>query len=174
MLAEAYRLLSVLGGLELEPEHLLHEALVWRYRACLAVAFRLLGIRHPPKTMQLVYRNLDATTKSVRANALEVADNLLSKDESRLLLPLIEDRPAEEKVRVGQSLFAFDILPPDQCLRALLDDRHAWVVTCAMHLVGERRLGGLQDRVKARMEAQDPVVRETAGWALGRLIESRA
>ena len=57
----------------LPPDHLLPEALLVRHKSRLGLAFRLLEIRYPSRTIQLVYsRNLGAESKAVRANALEL------------------------------------------------------------------------------------------------------
>lgn len=168
-LSEAYQILAAQEELALSDGELLHEALHTRYRTCLRVAFRLLGIRYASKTLQLVYRNLEADTKAVRANGIEVADNLLGKEESRLLLPLLEDRSSTDKVRVGRALFELEPKSGDAWLRTLLAHPHPWIVTCTLRLVGDRRAAGLRDGVLGLEGSGDPVIRETAAWALARL-----
>jgi AAA family ATP:ADP antiporter len=170
---DAYQALATIEDLGLGDKELLPEALRRRHRVKLGLAFRLFEIRHPARTMQLVYANIDAESKAVRANAIEVADNVLSKEESRLLLPLLEDSTGPERVRRGAELFPILRKTQGEWFRALLDDPHPWIVTCTLHLVAERRLTELEDRVTQHLKSPDAVVRELACLTLARLIESK-
>ncbi|MCK6548690.1 HEAT repeat domain-containing protein [Myxococcota bacterium] len=167
---DAYQLLAAAEDLQLPKEALLVDALVARHRVRLGLAFRLLEIRYPARTIQMVYSNLDAESKALRANALEVVDNVLSKDESRLLLPLLEDHTREEKLRAGAELFELERHTPDEWLERLLDDHHPWIVTCSLQLVGERGLVHLSEKVARHLTSTDAIVRETAVLVLGRLL----
>jgi ATP/ADP translocase/HEAT repeat protein len=163
---DAYQALATIEDLALDPSELLPEALHRRHRVKLGLAFRLFEVRYPARTIQLVYSNLDADSKAVRANALEVADNLLSKEESRLILPLLEDLTMVEKVRRGAELFPIQRLSFEGWLTVLLTDPHPWVVACTLHLIGTRGLGGLKERAKEHLGSEDAVVRETARFCL--------
>lgn len=168
---EAYQSLAIIEDLGLERTELLPEALFVRHRTRLALAFRLLAVRYPAKTIQLVYSNLDSESKAMRANALEVVDNVLSKEESRLLLPLLEDISAADKARAGAELFTVERHTSDEWLAILLDDPHPWIVSCTLHLIRERKLLPLEERVVKHVRSRDPIVRETACFALARLLE---
>jgi hypothetical protein len=159
------------ADLGLPLDHLLPEALLRRHERKLGLAFRLLEIRYPARTIQLVYTNLDSEDRAVRANALEVADNVLSKEEARLILPLLEDLPLEDKLKAGEERFSLERRPPEEWLLRLLEDPEPWIVACALHLVRERRLEDVDDLVSKAMLARDAVVRETACFTLMTLIE---
>lgn len=166
----AFQALATIIDLDLPDEHLLPEALMLRYRRHLSVAFRLLEIRYPPRTIQLVYSNLDSDTKSVRANALEVVDNVLSKDESRILLPLLEDHSREEKVATGKDLFELSRKPREAWLEELVEGPEPWLTTCTIHRIGEESLHHLTDRITEQIDSTDAVVRETAFVTLDKLV----
>ena len=171
---EAYQALATIADLGLPDDHLLPEALQVRHRHKLGGAFRLLEIRYPSRTIQLVYTNLDAENKAVRANAIEVVDNLLSKEEVRLLLPLLEDHPVAAKIKAGHELFELERASADEWLTRLLDDPHRWIVACTLHLVAERRMIPVKDKVAAHLEARDAIVRETACFTLATLLKDSA
>lgn len=169
----AYQALATLLDLALPEERLLPEALMLRYRRHLSVAFRLLEIRYPPRTIQLVYSNLDSENKAVRANALEVVDNVLAKDESRILLPLLEDHSRDEKVAAARDLFDLDRLERGAWLDRLVDGPEPWLTTCTMHLIGQEGLGRLAPRITPQLTSTDAVVRETAYVTLYQLVQSQ-
>jgi ATP/ADP translocase/HEAT repeat protein len=165
----AYEALVAIEDLQLVPDHLLSEALFVRHKQRIGVAFRLLEIRHPARTIQLVYANLDSENKTVRANALEVVDNILDKEEADLLLPLLEDHSMAKKIAHGHELFAIERKSREEWIDLLLEDPNPWVVVCTLHLVGEHHLAALRTKVNRHLSSHDPVVRETACLALDRL-----
>ncbi len=66
--------------------------------------FKLLGLIYPHEDMVKAYQNLRTGTKDSVAYALELLDNVLEKDIRDAIFPLIEDVPADEKVRRCQAL----------------------------------------------------------------------
>jgi ATP/ADP translocase/HEAT repeat protein len=170
----AYEALATIDELELDERHLLSEALLVRHKHRLGVAFRLLEIRHPARTIQLVYANLDSENKTVRANALEVIDNILDKEASRLLLALLDDQPIAKKIEHGKELFRIERKSSEEWIETLLDDPNPWVVTCTLHLIGEQRIADLRSKVSLHLSSHDPVIRETAGLAFAQLSEPKA
>ena len=168
---QAYQALNVVMDLELPPDHLLSEAMVARHRSHLALAFGLLEIRYPARTIQLVHANLDSENKAIRANALEVVDNVLSKDESRLLLPLLEDHSLDEKVQKGRENFSTERRSKEEWLERLIDDPHPWVVSCTLHHIAQLGLTGFGPQVRAHLDSRDPIVKETALLTLDKLIK---
>jgi ATP/ADP translocase/HEAT repeat protein len=166
----AYQALATIADLGLPADDLLPEALLVRHKSRLALAFRLLQIRYPSRTIQLVYSNLGAENKAVRANALELVDNLISKEESRLLMPLLEDHSREEKLKQGMELFTLERHPPEVWLGRLLDDPHPWIVSCTLHLVRERGMVELVEQAAQHLRSADAVCRETACFTLAALV----
>ncbi len=169
----AYEALATIEDLGLDADDLLYEALLVRHKHRVAVAFRLLEIRHPARTIQLVYANLDSENKTVRANAVEVVDNILEKDESRLLLPLLEDHAITRKIEHGNELFKIARKSCEQWIDLLLDDPNPWVVACTLHLLGEQQIDALRSKVTKHLGSHDPVVRETACLVLARLLAAK-
>ncbi|MEL7371321.1 MAG: HEAT repeat domain-containing protein, partial [Myxococcota bacterium] len=169
-LEAAYRVLAIIMALDLPTGHLLSEALLERHRQHLDLAFGLLEIRYPARTIQLVHANLDAEHRVIRANALEVVDNVLDKEEARILLPLLEDHSLQEKVQKGRETFPLASRSDDDWLHVLIEDAHPWIVSCTLHHVAEQGLTRFMPQVIARLDDRDPIVRETAVVALDRLL----
>ncbi len=167
----AYQILNILLDLRLPSDHLLAEALHSRHKSHLALVFGLLEIRYPAQTIQLVRANLDTDNRAIRANALEIVDNVLGKEEARLLLPLLEDGfTLEAWVQKGREAFATERRPAEQWLERLVDDPHPWIVSCTLYHVADLRLTRFIARARGHLDSKDPIVRETAVWALDRLL----
>src|SRR5262249_46454455 len=69
-------------------------------------------------------------------------------------------------------LFAIERHSSDEWLSILLDDTHPWLVSCTLHLIGERRLVELEERVVRHLKARDPIVRESACFTLARILSA--
>jgi HEAT repeat protein len=168
----AYQDLAVMEDLGMTPESLLGEALWVRSRRRIGLIFRLLEIRYPPRTIQLIYTNLYSENKAIRANALELADNILSGEESRLLLPLLESASIHDTLIQGQSLFELTRAPRRDRLEELLGDSESWLVSAALWEVRESQETDLVARSLALFASEDPLVRETTGVSLQALAPS--
>lgn len=62
-----------------------------------AQVFKLLGLYYPHEDIVKAYQNLQTGTKDSVANAIELLDNILSKEMKDIVLPLIEDLSATER-----------------------------------------------------------------------------
>jgi len=60
---------------------------------------KLLGLVYSHEDMAKAYQNLQAGTQNSVAYAVELLDNLLEKEVRDAVFPVIEDLPAEEKLR---------------------------------------------------------------------------
>ena len=99
---------------------------------------------------------------------------MISKEESRLLLPLLEDHSREEKLKRGMDLYPLERASPEAWLARLLDDPHPWIVADTLHLVRERQMFELRDQVARHLRSVDAVNRETACLTLAHLIREGA
>ncbi len=124
--------------------------------------FRMLAIIYPSKTVELVFGNLTSPSPNVRANAVEVLDNMLSKNIKRVLIPLVEETPADARLRAGAQLFKLERQDVEHWLKELMGGPDPWLRVCALHEIAERRLTALLPDIAQRLRDEDPVVRETA------------
>jgi len=172
-LENSYQALAAACDLELEADTLLFEGLLRQQQVYLQLAFRLLEIRYPHRTVQLIYSNLDSANKMVRANAVELADNLFGNEESRLLLPLIEDQPIEKKLEVGASFFELQRLSKQQWINNLLRHDNEWLIICTLHLIGEERMNKVDlNIIENHALSDNAIISETALLCLNKLFLS--
>ncbi len=166
-LQAAYQALAVLEDIQVAPTDLLGEALLLRQRRRLSLAFRLLSIRYSTRTIELIHLNLESDNRALRHNAVELVDNLLPREESKLILPLIEEHTLAERVVAGAELFPLERRPPQDWLAALVQDSDPWIATAALHAVGTSEVALL---VLGRAEPHDPLVLEAGCHALVSLM----
>ncbi|MBI5496943.1 MAG: HEAT repeat domain-containing protein [Deltaproteobacteria bacterium] len=167
-----FQLLAALEDLGPRPTGpaLLHDSLEERVAWAKDRIFRLLAIIHPSRTVDMIFGNLTSPSQNVRANAVEVLDNLCSKTVKRVLVPLVEETPPDAKLRAGAQLFRLERKGLEAWLQDLMTGADPWLRVCAVHEAGERRLTSLEADVEARLRDDDSVVREAAVQALARLV----
>lgn len=140
----------------LEGADLLLETLGEMRDGCLRRIFALLGILFPQTDMEAIRRAVMEGTAEVRANAVEVLDNLLKGEiHDRLLGPLLEPFDASEGSAENATAR----------LRALMEWNDDWLQACALHAAGRGGLVEALPEVEAATESPDALVRETALWA---------
>ena len=167
-----YRWTVMLADLELgTADVLLVDALGTRREQALHRTFRLLGLRFPFKTLEMIYNALIAKqiTPQARANAVEVLDNILDGHSKRALLPVVEGVEAQQ-FRIALEEYAIRRQTREECLQALLGSNDDWLTTVALERVGREKRVAHKAAVQALLEAPAPLVRETALWALHHLV----
>jgi hypothetical protein len=59
--------------------------------------FKLLGLYYPLEDIMKARQNIKTGTPNSVANAIELLDNTLKKDMKDIVVPLVEDRPPEQR-----------------------------------------------------------------------------
>ncbi|MFH1809837.1 MAG: Npt1/Npt2 family nucleotide transporter [Pseudomonadota bacterium] len=166
--------LADIGGLDLPTGvDLLSDALRERLDRNLDRIFRFLSILYPLRTIDLVFRNLHSPSKIVRANAAELLDNLLDKEIGRLILPILDEGSAEQKISFGADAFEIARRPRTEWLGAFLESDDTWLRVCALYDIGETGLRDFVPQVESGLRDPDPVIRETSVRALSVLQQPR-
>ncbi len=152
---------------------LLHSALLEKVEAVEARAFALLAEVYPEAGIEFVYAGIrDASRRDatrLRANAVELLDNVLDRELKRRLLPLLEDSPRDAKLRAGTEIYPQPQRTTERTLMELLEDENAWVRACACMLVRELQFADARDALVLNLNSPWPVLREAALAALGGL-----
>lgn len=135
--------------------------------------FALLALIHSPAKVTQAQLNLTSRDRERRANALEILDNLLHNDLKSVVIPLVDDIPDPQRLARLVEHFPQERKSRHDRLREILGRSQqwttAWTRTCALFTVGQIGIREFHDAVVNCLSDADPVVRETAVWALGRL-----
>lgn len=176
-----YQLLAMLFDLKDladDPRDLLRDALDERQRKSLERIFCLLGTVHPSKAIETIWANLTSSSPARRANAVEVLDNLLSADQKRGLLPIVEavaERSTDvqagnralarvlERCSDGSSLIR---QTPQAWVRDLLRGKDEWLCVCALHVTMHLKDSSLTEEVVRHLASPSALLREAAWTSL--------
>lgn len=150
-----------LGGLDQASPSLLTEALTVRLNDRLDRIFFLLELLYSVQTIDQIRIALRDRNSSQRVSALELLDNMVERDLKTLLLPLIES-PVEQVCHLARQRFGVPCLPWPARLASLAAYPDPWLRSCALFEIGRLGLTELAEPVLAAIEADDPLVRETA------------
>jgi ATP/ADP translocase/HEAT repeat protein len=136
--------------------------------------FHLLGIIYPRDQIDVVYYNLRSENAAMRANGIEIVDNICENETRRYLLPLLDTLPLDEKVAAGRHLFQLQDLEPNELLRNFMwhsgDD---WLAACTITAIGAEAIYALKDDIISFADHENPVVREAVVFAMHKLVDSR-
>lgn len=166
-----YEILSIRRAIESDGDNgrgsLLARALHERLNQKLEVIFRLLGLQYAQKDIYFAFVAWKETRADRRTAAVEFLDNLLQKPLKPLILPLLEESSVDVQLANAKSLLGIQVAVREDALRRLLALPDVWLRTCALHEIGEKRILELAGDCRA-LAAADPLIHETAAWALAR------
>jgi hypothetical protein len=160
----------------LQDGEALRAALELQFRQARSRVLCLLSFLYEPTALRRARDHLADTARDRRAYALEVLDVTLPRELKDMVLPLCEElRPGERRQRLAA------VLPEPRLdhaerlrdvLACPLERVTPWTLAAAAYVVGRLGADGVSlaaslDRI-AGLE-QEPMVRETADWARGRL-----
>jgi HEAT repeat protein len=130
----------------------------------------LLAFIYPAEPVLQAKANLESDVSEKRASALEALDNLIAQHLKNLLFPLLDDITPEERLARFKAIFPQPQLSHVERLQDIVLHAHArataWTRTCALFAMGKARLAACCESMVAAVADPDPVVRETAAWAL--------
>jgi hypothetical protein len=157
---------------EMESTSLLRKGLLREVQKGRDRILTLLSFLHDRDAMLQVQMSLLSVSEEVRANALEIIDNIIQTDIKRLLLPLLDDISTRDRWARMRAIFPQEQLGGEARLREILEGTRtspmSWVRICASHAVGENRSVSLIDSLTSSLGDSDEILRETAAWAIHR------
>jgi len=159
--------LFVAGGLD--KGSLLARALSEKQARAVNRTFNLLSLIHPPSDISAIKHALKDSDVRVRSRAVEFLDNLIEGDTRKRVMVLIEDMPAEQRIRKGNVIYRTRTRDVEDTVAQLLHDEDQSIASAAVLLVEERGLWSLADdleHVLAHRDVRDQDVFEAASWAL--------
>ena len=105
----------------------------------------------------------------VRSRGIEYLDNLLEGEVRKRVMLLVDEMPAEERIRKGNVIYRTRARDVEDTVAQLLHDEDQSIASAAVLLVEERGMWSLADdleHVLAHRDVRDQDVFEAASWAL--------
>ena len=132
--------------------------------------FRLLDPLLPDTDMRSVFLALRSSNRTLRANALELLDNVLSPALRDLVVPLFDGEvPLEDRVAKADALIGAPVETQEDAVRAMLASEEAWLKSCGVYIAGVQRLGALREDIERLASAPDPLLRHAVRDALAQM-----
>jgi AAA family ATP:ADP antiporter len=132
--------------------------------------FRLTGLLGHAEDVRSAYEGLSATSAIVRANALELLDNVLSPDLRRLLVPLVDPLVSvAERIQRANRIVGAPVESREEAVEALIASDDPWLRSCGVYAVGALHLTSFAGQIDRFADADDPLLRETVRAAKLRL-----
>ena len=154
------------------PQQLLAQRMV----TAVAAIFGLLELIENPEDVRAAQRSLLSGQVHLRARALEYLDNTLTGSLRRDVFAVIDDSPPEGKLLRARAIFGIEVQSPEETLERLIradptvDPSATGIVLAALHSVWFEEITVLYPLARELTEqAEDPLVRETAGWVTRRV-----
>ena len=159
--------LFVSGGLD--QNSLLARTLMEKHQRALNRTLKLLGVVHGPDDVSAVRHALKVNDARMRSRAVEYLDNLVEGPTRKRVMLLIEEMPAEERIRKGNVMYRTRERDVEDTLAQLLHDEDQSIAAAAILLVEDKgfwNLAGDLEHVLEHRDARDQHVFEAASWAL--------
>jgi CRP-like cAMP-binding protein/ATP/ADP translocase/HEAT repeat protein len=133
--------------------------------------FRILEFEGEASRIRTIYKGLKGATRE-KANALEALEHTVNPSLSRILIPLADDIPLEEKVAFAQKEFGLsteNLTEPSAVLAELLDSDDMVTQVCTAYAIGEERMESFSEKLGPLEARSDEPLRETTTQALKRI-----
>jgi CRP-like cAMP-binding protein len=132
--------------------------------------FLLLSLIYDPRSIQLVKENIESGSSESKVYALELLDVFIDKHLKTILFPLLDDIPAAEEVSIYQAYFPRETLDSTEVLLHILNREfnaiNRWTKACAIYSLAHTPQAPLSNELIAHIFNPDPLLRETAAWAI--------
>ncbi|MDZ7685250.1 MAG: HEAT repeat domain-containing protein [Gammaproteobacteria bacterium] len=133
----------------------------------------LVSFLFPSIVMLDTRANIDSKVSELRVFALEVLDNLLTPEIKEVVLPILDDLTVSERLIALRPRYPQDSMSANDRFHRLVeehfDERFFWSQATLLYLIGESESIEHLETVKRSLHHSEPIVRETASWALARL-----
>lgn len=148
------------------PEYrLLRRALDERLNWGLEKIFRALGLFLPQGDAYFSYLGFTSDRQELREYAVELIDTRIKGELRQTLMPLFAESHPFDVVRRGREIFKLPSAP-EEALAETFFKADPWLKCCTIGVVVAERMERLKNCVRRACEDVNPLVRETARWAL--------
>jgi HEAT repeat protein len=118
-----------------------------------------------------VWESLHMSSKEKKANAFEVLDVLIAKELSSVILPLLEDFPVSQQVKIFHTRFPQKRLTVHGYLQKLINRQEVpvvniWTQAISLYVVRQLSIHEMSNEVVLAVSHPNKLVAETALWVL--------
>ncbi len=163
-IAGHYRSYQVLGPLKqrLKDDDQVLQAMEHAMEQELDRIFRLMALLLPHVGLHDAYIGLRSSDELVRANSLELLDNVLEPELRQLLVPLLDSQvTVAERIALANRLVGAPLDSPQQAVETLLSSEDTWLQSSAIYAVGALQLRGLEKELKKYENDPDPLIMQS-------------
>jgi AAA family ATP:ADP antiporter len=171
-IAGHYRSYQVLGPLQgrLKEDDPVLQAMENAMEQELDRIFRLMALLLPHVGLHDAYIGLRSKDELVRANSLELLDNVLQPELRQLLVPLLDSQvTTAERIELANRLVGAPLDSAEQAVATLLSSEDPWLRSSAIYAVGALQLHELRDELDRFEMDPDPVLKQSVRAARRRL-----
>ncbi len=175
-IAGHYRSYQVLGPLRtrLKEDDPVLQAMQHAMEQELDRIFRLMALLLPHVGLHDAYIGLRSKDDLVRANSLELLDNVLSPELRQVLVPLLDSQVSiDERIAIANRLVGAPLDTAEQAVATLLSSEDPWLRSSAIYAVGALQLQELKGELDRFDGETDPVLRQSVKAARRRLAGER-
>ena len=175
-IAGHYRSYQVLGPLKarLKDDDPVLQAMQHAMEQELDRIFRLMGLLLPTVGLHDAYIGLRSKDELIRANALELLDNVLSPELRQVLVPLLDSQVTiAERIEIANRLVGAPLDTAEQAVTTLLSSEDPWLRSSAIYAVGALQMQELKGELDRFEKETDPVLRQSVKAARRRLAGER-
>ncbi|MEX1241665.1 MAG: MFS transporter [Cyclobacteriaceae bacterium] len=125
-----------------------------------------------------VWESLQVKDRAKIANALEIIDVVAQKELSSLILPLLEDFPVSQQLKILNPRYKVRRMNTDEYLLALISGNDcpsviAWTQAVAAYCVRQVKVKSLLDELEFAKTGKNILLAETAGFLLAEIESDR-
>jgi AAA family ATP:ADP antiporter len=161
----SYQIVGILGG-RLESSDPVVQGLRFSMTQEVERIFRLLKLQFPRFDLHSAFVGIQSTDAVVHDNSLEFLESILKPELRNLMLPLIDSEvDIPERVRKATQLVGAGLETHEEAVAALVVSEDPWLRSCAAYAIGSLGLKALGNELDKWLEADDPLLRETARQA---------
>lgn len=126
--------------------------------------FRLLALLYPSRDIYNAYLGIVSGNKTLRASGLEFLENILSSQDKKRIVEMLDQTAVAAVAASARSLFNISIDTPAQALEVLIADGDPWLQSCGLMSVAEHALPNAAQLFKNAAASGEPLVKETAEY----------
>jgi AAA family ATP:ADP antiporter len=171
-IAGHYRSYQVLGPLKarLKEEDAVLQAMEHAMEQELDRIFRLMALLLPHVGLHDAYVGVRSSDELVRANSLELLDNVLEPELRQLLVPLLDSQvTTAERIELANRLVGAPLDSAEQSVSTLLSSEDPWLRSSAIYAVGALQMHELEGTLSKFERDPDPMIKQSVRAARRRL-----